>query len=227
MNDITLPHILTPKEVAEHLKVNESLIQHELETGKLHGFKIGDEWRCTEQDVLSYIQGVKEPIVSSPQPIVITPKHHWSIEEIQPFDFNWPKRGGGGHLQHYDKGYEGTTTIHGQEYTLKLGFCMRKAADIMRRRVTIWLGNRAIVEFAGSNNYEDDGLLAGIIRLKNGKQLTTQKIPDEYKPFKVEKYNSIIRGARASTGMAVIVQKNDLESMLEHAIIRAIWKELL
>ena len=71
--DHTLPHILTPKEVAEHLKVSETLIQHELETGKLHGFKIGDEWRCTEQDALSYIQGVKEPNISSPQQTVKIP----------------------------------------------------------------------------------------------------------------------------------------------------------
>ena len=117
--------------------------------------------------------------------------------------------------------------IDGHEYTFKIGFGNRKSSGQERRRVTIWLGNRAVVEFAGSNNYDDDGLLAGIIRLRNGKQLTTQRIPDEYKGFRVERYNSVVKGPRASTGMAVIVHKDDLKSMLNHAAIRATWKELI
>jgi len=149
------------------------------------------------------------------------------IVESEPFDFNWPKTGGGSYPEHYDKAYEATTTVSGQEYTFKIGFGNRESAGQERRRVTIWLGNRAVVEFAGSNNYQNDGLLAGIIRLKNGKQLTTQRIPDEYKEFRVERYNSIVNGPRASTGMAVIVHKDDLKSMLKHAVIRATWKELI
>jgi hypothetical protein len=53
-------------------------------------------------------------------------------------------------------------------------------------------------------------LLVGIIRLKNGKQLTTQRIPDEFREFRVAKYNTIVKGPRASTGMAVIAHKDDL-----------------
>ena len=79
----------------------------------------------------------------------------------------------------------------------------------------------AVVEFAGSNDHGHDGLLAGIIRLKNGKQLTSEKIPEEYRRFGVQRYNSVIRGPRASTGTAVIVHKDDYKSMLEHAVIRA------
>lgn len=226
----TLPRIFTLGEVAEYLKVDEEMILREFEAGNLRGFKIGKEWRCSEENLLDYIRGERQGVeFTYPQsPQVMTPAHKgdWAIVDSEPFDFNWPKTGGGGYPEHYDKAYEATTTIEGQEYTFKIGFGNRKSAGQERRRVTIWLGNRAVVEFAGSNDYQNDGLLAGIIRLKNGKQLTTQRIPDEYRGFRVEKYNSVVKGSRASTGMAVIVNKDDLKSMLNHAVVRATWKEL-
>ncbi len=225
----TLPRIFTLEEVADYLKVDENTVLHEFEAGYLRGFKIGKEWRCSDEDLLNYVRGVRDTI-ETPQPSPVknpVPESAFNVVETGSFDFNWPKKGGGSNLGHYDKGYEVTTMINGQEYTFKLGFGNRKSAGHERRRVTIWLGNRAVVEFAGSNDYQNDGLLAGIIRLKNGKQLTTQRIPDEYKGFKIERYNSVIQGPRASTGMAVIVHKDDIKSMLEHAIIRATWKELI
>jgi hypothetical protein len=69
--------------------------------------------------------------------------------------------------------------------------------------------------------------LASIIRLKNNKQLTYQRIPPEYERFKVQRYNSVVNGPRASTGLAVVVNKDDSTSILEHALIRAKWKGLL
>ena len=229
MNDNTLPRILKPKEVAEYLKVDEGIIIHELEIGSLHGFKIGQEWRCSDEDLLAYIRRERDrDRMESSQPHVVKApsKSNWNIVEVAPFDFNWPKKGGGSNTEHYDKGYEATFTINSQEYTFKIGFGNRESAGQVRRRVTVWLGNRAVVEFAGGNDYQNDGLLAGIIRLKNGKQLTTQRIPDEYREFRSAKYNTVVQGPRASTGMAVIVHKDDLKSMLEHALIRATWKEL-
>ena len=229
MTENTLPRIFTLGEVAEYLKVDEDMILHEFEAGNLHGFRIGKEWRCSDEDLLIYIRGIRDRVeTSQPTPVKIPLSESTvNIIEAEPFDFNWPKTGGGGYPEHYDKAYEATKMIDGHEYTFKIGFGNRKSSGQERRRVTIWLGNRAVVEFAGSNNYDDDGLLAGIIRLRNGKQLTTQRIPDEYKGFKVERYNSVVKGPRASTGMAVIVHQDDLKSMLNHAVIRATWKELI
>jgi excisionase family DNA binding protein len=229
MVDNTLPRILTLQEIAEYLKTDETTISRELETGKLRGFRVGKEWRCIDEDLLAYIRGQ----FNRTGPSQINPKNiginstNMKITEIGSFDFNWPKKGGGNSIEHYEKGYEVSTNVDSQEYTFKVGFGSRRSAGIDRRRVTVWLGNRAIVEFAGSNDFENDGLLAGIIRLKNGKQLTTHKLPDEYKSFRIERYNSIVNGPRASTGMAVIVHKDDFKSMINHAIIRATWKDLI
>jgi len=227
MIDNTLPRILTLEEIAEYLKVDEGIILHELETGSLHGFKVGQEWRCSEEGLLAYIRRETDRREPSQPHLVKTPSEsNWSIVEVGPFDFNWPKKGGGSNIEHYDKGYEATSTINSQEYTFRVGFGNRESAGQVRRRITVWLGNRAVVEFAGSNDFQSDGLLAGVIRLKNGKQLTTQRIPDEYRGLRVAKYNTVVQGPRASTGMAVIAHEDDLDSMLKHAVIRATWKEL-
>lgn len=230
MTDYTLPKIWTIGEVAEYLRVDKDTILRELQNGSLYGFKIDQEWRCSDADLLAYISGTRTRVEADRLQLVKTTAHNtdWDIVDIGAFDFNWPNKGGGDNLEHYDKGYEATGVVNGQQCTFKLGFGIREAAGQPRRRVTIWLGNRAVVEFAGSNDFDNDGLLAGIIRLRSGKQLSPyQKIPDEYKGFRVERYNSIVQGPRASTNMAVVVHKDDLKSMLEHAVIRATWKELI
>lgn len=230
MTDITLPKIMTVKEVSDYLRSSQGTVLRELEAGRLHGFKISEEWRCSEADLLAYISGQATATVSySPEPATTpTQEADWKITGIKPFDFYWPKKGGGGSPEHYDKAYDATKVLNGRYYTFRVGFGNREVAGQMRRRVTIWIGSRAVVEFAGSNNYENDGLLAGVVRLKNGKQLSSyQSIPREYSGFRLDRYNSVVDGPRASTNMAVIADKDDLITMLEHAFIRATWKELL
>lgn len=222
----TLPRIWTLSEVAEYLKVSEDIIRREIETGRLNGFKVGEEWRCTQLDVQTYIKQPRSRMENQSQSPRETHGNVWSLEEIGPFDFRWPQEGGS-MVEHYEKGYTATKLVDGQQVTLKLGFSDRQAAGQIRKRVTVWLGSRPLVEFAGSNDYDKDGILASIIRLKNNKQMTYQRIPPEYEGFKVQRYNSIVNGPRASTGFAVIVHKDDLTSMLEHALIRAAWKGLL
>jgi excisionase family DNA binding protein len=230
MPENDLPKILTIKETATYLKVDEDTILDELKKGRLHGFKVADQWRCSDTDLLAYIRGDRNGAESDQQKThTVSPAGTmWELTDIDAFDFNWPKTGGGNVTEHYDKAFEATRDINGNPLTFKLGFGNRNVAGLLRRKVTIWHGNRAIVEFTSSNDYESDRLLAGVIRLRNGAQLTpSQKIPDEYKNFKIQRYNSIVKGARASTNMAVVVDKDDLRTMLEHAYIRAVWKQLI
>jgi excisionase family DNA binding protein len=221
-----LPRIWTLSEVAEYLKVSEEVIRGEIQAGRLNGFKVGDEWRCTQLDVQAYITKPRSRIEDQPHQALEGRENSWTLEEIGSFDFKWPKEGGSS-VEHYERGYKATKVVDGQQIALKLGFSDRKAAGQMRKRVTIWLGNRPLVEFAGSNDYDKDGILASVIRLKNNKQMTYQRIPAEYEGFKMQRYNSVVNGPHASTAFAVVVHKDDLTSMLEHALIRAKWKGLL
>ena len=143
--------------------------------------------------------------------------------EIEPFDYRWPTI-----TEHYESGYETTREINGRNHTIRIGFTNREAAGQMRQKIVMWMNNWPVAEFTAGNNYESDGLLAGLIKVKGGKQLRPSgKIPEEYKDFNVARYDSIVQGPYASRNMAVIVQKDDLESMIRHAIIRATWKQLI
>jgi len=225
MDELNLPHVLTPDEIATYLKVDVEIVLKELDVGNLRGFKIGTEWRSTDTDILQYINNTQNSLVKSKSSSEsqINWRDRTDFVEIGPFDYQWPKS-----KEHFEKGYETTKLIGSRSYTFKIGFANREAAGKMRRRIVVWRDNWPLVEFAGGNSYESDGLLTSIIKLKNGKQLRpSEKIPEEYKDFRIAKYDSIVRGPYASRNMAIVVVKGDLESMLRHAIIRGKWKNLI
>jgi hypothetical protein len=230
MSESNLPKIMILKEIAAYLRVDEETILLELESDRLHGFKVGDQWRCADIEILAYINGqtknMESALADSEQGF--DQNSDWEIRTIEPFDFSWPQKKGKSNVEHYDNCYEATGILNGQQIIFKIGFGYRFAAGQKRRRVTIWFGNRSVVEFASSNNYENDGLLAGIIKLRNGKQLTPlNRIPQEYNKYKIRKYNLIVKGPRSSTNMAIIVHKDDIKSMVEHAFIRSIWRKII
>jgi len=225
MTETALPNIWTLKEVTEYLKISEDIILKELETGYLHGFKIGQEWRFSDNDLLEYIDGKHSRNFGAEKQGLNTQETVIDSEftEIGVFDFQWPKN-----VEHFDKGYTVIQSVDGRHIKFRIGFTDREAAGKMRRRIIVWMDERPLVEFAGSNDYEADGLLASVIKLPNNKQLTPyQNLPKEYKDFKVARYDSIIRGPFASRNMAIIVNKDDFKAMLRHAIIRATWKKLI
>ncbi len=221
MADISnLPQILTPDDIAGYLKVSSSVVLKELEDGHLRGFKIRSEWRCTDAALLDYVgKNINSSFVNrseSKKPEYASA----SFTEIGNFDYQWPLTS-----EHFENGYETTSKINGRTHTFKIGFTNREAAGQMRRRVVVWMDNWPLVEFAGSNNYESDGLLASVIKVEGGKQLRpSEKIPNEYNDFRIARYDSMVQGPYASRNLAIIVLKDDLESMLRHAIIRAALK---
>lgn len=230
MTTTSMPRVWTPDEVAEYLKVSKSIVLEELESGNLLGFRVGLEWRCLETDVMTYVSKSKAGTRSHEIQLSRVPEGQRTgdFSKISSFSFRWPKTGGGYSEEHFDEVYETTRQIDGRTYTFRIGFGNREAAGRLRRRVVVWLGNRPLVEFAGGNDYETDGLLASVIKLPDGLQVFFKKdLPNEYKEFHVDSYSSIVRGPYASGNLAIVVHKNDLESMLRHAIIRAKWKELV
>lgn len=223
MDNSKLPNILTIEEIAEYLKTDKSIVTREIEEGRLRGFKLGSEWRSTSTNLMEFINSRYTVSLANQENKSELKYNKTDFVEIEPFDFQWPVE-----KEHFDIGYETTREINGRSYTFKIGFSNRQAAGQMRRRVVIWKDNWPLVEFAAGNNYEVDGLLASVIKTKDGKQLRPSgRIPDEYRGFNIKRYDAIVQGAYASRNMAVVAKKDDLEAMLQHAIIRAQWKELI
>lgn len=57
MND----QILTVKEVAEYLKVNERTIYRLAAGGEMPAFRVGTSWRFRKEDVAAWIESQHEP----------------------------------------------------------------------------------------------------------------------------------------------------------------------
>ena len=223
MTYANLPAILTPKEIADYLKIDRETVIKEFEDGRLRGFKIGSEWRCIDANLLEYISKNQTITLATQSEKPQLKYEKTDLVQIEAFDYQWPKE-----VEHFEYGYETTREINNREHVFKIGFTNRKAAGKMRRRIVVWLNNWPVVEFAGGNNFENDGLLASVIKLPNGKQLRSSgKIPDEYRDFQIDRYDSLVQGPYASRNMAVIISKDDLESMLRHAVIRAELKGLI
>ncbi len=223
MTDSGLPTIMTIGEVADYFKISEDIILKELEQGHLRGFKIGTEWRLTGASLVEFINTNQLSSSLNRLDSAILQYEATGFTEIGPFDYQWPKD-----KEHFESGYETTRNINGRTHTFKIGVTDRQAAGQMRRRVIVWIDNWPLVEFAGGNNYESDELLASVIKIQGGKQLRPSgKIPEEYKDFRIARYDSIVQGPYASRNMAIIVTKDDLESKIRHAVIRATWKELI
>lgn len=225
MTTTNMPQVWTLSEVAKYLKVSESRVLEEFERGNLLGFKVGSEWRCLEDDIMTYVSRGK--VRNRPQETRLTKELEVQrtgvFSKIDPFNFRWPVG-----EEHFDEGYETTRHIDGYTFTFRIGFGDREAAGQLRKRVVVWLGNRPLVEFAGANDYETSGLLASVVKSPDGLQVVLNRdLPDEYKEFNIDRYNSVVQGPYASGNLAIIVHKNDLESMLRHAIIRARWKGLI
>jgi len=223
MVDLNLPKILTLEEVAEYLRIGKDVVLAEVEGGHLRGFKVGLEWRVTDVNLLEYINTSHTISIDTRLENPKLKIKETDFIEIGPFDYHWPLG-----KEDFEFGYETTRNIGSRSHILKIGYTNRQAAGQMRRRIIVWIDNWPVVEFAGGNDFESDGLLASIIKTQGGKQLRPSgKIPEEYKDFRVTRYDSVVQGQYASKNMAVIVHKDDLESMVRHAIIRATWKELI
>jgi len=52
----SLPEIITPKELAEYLKISEITVKRALRTGELTGFKAGRDWRIEKHKVINWLQ---------------------------------------------------------------------------------------------------------------------------------------------------------------------------
>ena len=52
----SLPLLLTIQEVADRLRVNEKTVRRWIDTQELPAFKLGRQWRISEQDLRRFLQ---------------------------------------------------------------------------------------------------------------------------------------------------------------------------
>jgi excisionase family DNA binding protein len=208
------------EEVAELLKVKSDAVKAEIESGSLGAFMIGGEWRITRKNLIDFIsRGGSKPIVAKPE---YEGGQKTGIVKSAPFHFTWPN----GKTEEYPEAYEGTANDGNMQFEVKIGVCERPAAGMNRKRITVFLNGRPTVEFVGTDDFEESKRVASLIVLPNKKRLRpNQTVPNEYRSFNLVRYNSLVKGPRAATTMAVLSQIDDIDTIVAHAIIRANYRD--
>jgi hypothetical protein len=212
--------VYTVGEVAEILKTDAQIIIGEIEAGHLQSFRVGDEWRVTEQGIYDFIdKGGSHPIGSTVDKRISA---NIRLDKAPSFQYTWPN----GFTEEYPLAYAGLFEDGDRHFEVKVGIGEREAAGKNRKRVLVILNGRPTVEFAGADDFDESHLVASLITLPNKKRLKPhQAIPREYQSFDVRPYNTVIKGPRAATTMAVVAKIEDLDTIVSHAVKRAIYRD--
>ena len=220
---VEIPSVYTIDEAAQLLKVSAQAIVDEVNAGHLEGFRVGDQWRTTDKSIAEFIsRGGSQDQKKQAYIGGVFPGMTTALKKVGAFSYKWPD----GTTEEYHEAYEGMVETDGAQIQAKVGIGERAATGKMRKRVVVFLDGRPTVEFAGADDFAKSGLVASVITLRNRKRLKPgQRIPDEYSPFQLVRYNTVITGRRAMSVMGVLAKINDFDTMVSHALIRAKFRD--
>jgi len=218
-----LPDVLTPTEIAELIRTSEEAVISELSNGRLRGFKIGDEWRVTKDELRMFMTG--DININEQKGTKIMVKNNTLVEwnKREKFTFKWPD----GYEENYEFGYE--TEIEGG-HQFVIGYTNRAAAEKKdRRRVVVFQDHGSylvpVVEFTGANDFTETRRLASIIKDRKGRHVRFKsQLPPEYMEMPIVIYSEVVVGKYAAKSIAVIAKDDEKDTMLRHALIRALYK---
>jgi len=215
---IALNPVMTKDEVAEYLRVSSEVVGKEISSGKLPALHIGSEWRILRRDFDQFLKTqTTQPKAKSWNGV------HQSItfSPAKPFEHRWPERKGQAKTpEHFDEAYTATTSTSAGTKKLRVGFSYGKVDK--RRKSTVFVDGRPMVRFKAADDFKSSGLMLSIIKMSDRKQLRPDEpVPPEYSDFRIEQYRSYIDETYNSKNMAVICDKDDLQTMAAHALIRA------
>jgi hypothetical protein len=236
--------VLTVPLVAERLLSTPEAIIADLEAGRLRGFKVGGEWRTTEEDLLSFMghpptagqepaadaEATEEEPEAAPAPVEVA----W--RQIEPFSFTWPTRAGADPddvTEFHEPAFAATVPFQGRQVQVRIGFTEREAAGMEdRKRVNVFLETGStlvpLVQFVGANDYEQTGRLASVIKKEDGSHLRPgEPVPADYQDMPRCIYSEVVVGRNAARSVAVLAHRDDLTLLARHGVIRARWKGLL
>jgi excisionase family DNA binding protein len=223
--------VFTIKEISQHLRVPEDAILNEVTAGRLRVVRVGEHVRVLGSDFNAYLTADFRMAGTKPLTSAATTQDHEKLSPLDlspasPFDHTWPAmKGEAKTTEQFTDAREGIVSDSGRELHIKIGFTSRDSAGKRRRRSLVLVDRYPTVEFVAADE-APKGRMASIIRGRDGKQLPVgATLPPEYKDLSVGPYNEVVRGPRASNGMAVICESQDVATMVRHALIRHRFRE--
>ena len=222
-----LPNVLTIEEISQQLRVPEAAIEEEIAEGRLRTITVAGYTRVLEPDFDAFLSALQQDSrPSSPDGGAATKHPPSPLSPAPDFTHTWPaKKGMPKTTEQFTTAYEGRVTYRGQNYHVKLGFTHRESAGKRRRRALVLVDRYPTVEFVAPDETTGEKM-ASIIRDRHGKHIPDgPSIPPEYQGFPTALYNTIVIGAGAATGLAVVCDDDDIDTMVKHALIRYRYRE--
>ena len=224
--------IWTPEEIANMTQTSIADVLAELQSHRLPGFRIGNAWRVSDETFRLFIAGIPVNVKSLAQDgppsasLDLEYKGEWCSRKG--FPYTWPD---GKTTEQYDTAFEIDLVLSDGHHSFRIGYANRKAAGQERRRAVVFLvrGSRLIpiVEFAGANDFETTRRLASVIKDRNNRHVrSAQQLPVEYQGMPIAIYSDVVTGPYAARSVAIVVDENEKDLMLRHALIRAHYKGL-
>jgi excisionase family DNA binding protein len=208
--------ILTVEEVAEHVRVSPDEIEAELQSGRLQGFRVGNNWRIRSDALEDFLRP------KSPQTRQALDSPQITFSKGVPFTHIWPSKKGqedSGPMD-FDSTYDGVANFKGHIRSIRIGFTTSSKPG-KRGKAVVFVDGRPMVIFRAADNRQS-GLMVSIIKTDDRKQLRAgAPIPSEYSSFQIEPFRMHIAEKHSSTNLAVVCKKGDLQTMADHALIRA------
>jgi hypothetical protein len=237
--------VLLLEEVANILRCSESDVLAEIESGNLKAFKVSGQLRVLESELQRFVSGTSPDQGLEPSSEQKGASRHSiisanakllndlaiQVESIPSFTHIWPD----GEPNEYKDPISVTVRQGDRTAYFVIGKARspRKQLGQLRWRYNVFLsasprtgpGLISVVDFVGGNNFDEDHLMASLIRHRDGSLVKESDVlPPEYRDFGLVQFNRLVRGPYARSGLAVAANKDDLETMIHHAVIRAIQK---
>jgi hypothetical protein len=206
--------VLTPEQICEEFQVPPEAVKEAIASGRLRAFDFEGHQRILRLDLDAFIADAFA--VASHNNGESKQPSSFQFNPIADFTHTWPD----GKTEHFGEAREGVVSYAGREYRIRLGYTVRKAAGLSRRRCLILVDRYPTVEFVGADE-RTSGKLASVIKDRAGKQLPVGgTVPPEYKGMPIGPYRDVVEGNGSSNGLAVICDQRDFRTMALHALIR-------
>jgi hypothetical protein len=226
-------------DVADKLLSTPQAVIAELEAGTLRGFKIGGEWRTTNQHLIAFVNGTAaqpaktaipiNPVAREEERKSITVSSILAVSQAQwkpidPFVYLWP---GGKFDEPQEEAFTATFTIGNRAMPLVISFCNRPTSGMDdRRRANIFSGVVGVnlypvVEFVGANDFKVSGKMASVVKHSDRKHAKPgEALPEGYEGFPIGNFWELVIGPYAAHSLCVVAHKDDYNLMARHALLR-------
>jgi hypothetical protein len=223
--------VLTLDEAARILRCTPAELQSEIDSGRLASFTVAGQPRVLESELHRFADYTPATAPTSEAVGIASGPLRLEVSEIEPFAYTWPT----GEVNRYVERRPLAVTVYrgDKKAHFVIGRVHPENPQLGQRRwrYNLFLtpspgstqGLVSILDFVAGNEFEEDGLMAGLVKLPSGKFLREdESIPTEYRGFRLARFNEVVRGPRSWSRMAVVAHEEDFETMVRHGLIRAV-----